>query len=257
MQYIVLTTGSCGNCYVFNEDGETLVVDDGVTYTKLSRELEGHDIPISSIKAMFLTHLHPDHSKGVGVFMRKTGLPVYVSRESFNGCKNEMEKQKIDRDKLSTFNHGETLSIGGYNITPFPTCHDSIGSSGYFIEHGESRIFLMTDTGIIPDEAFSFARDSRLKFIEANYDSAMLENGAYPKWLKERISGKYGHLSNDEAVDFANRTSRQGDQVYFIHVSENNNNINIIQSIVNKQIPSGIFVKVLKRGEMAGGFIDE
>ncbi len=257
MQYIVLTTGSCGNCYIFHENGESLIIDDGVSFTKLSNEFERHSIPMQSIKAMFLTHLHPDHSKGVGVFIRKTSLPVYLSKESFDNCKVELEKQKIDRNKLSTFNHGEQLNIGGYSITPFHTYHDSIGSSGYYIEHGESSVFLMTDTGIIPDEAFSLARSSKLKFIEANYDEEMLENGPYSKWLKDRVRGTYGHLSNVDAIDFASRTSRQGDQVCFIHLSENNNKVSIVESLARKNIPSGVFVKVLARGEMVGGFINE
>lgn len=256
MQYVVLTTGSCGNCYIFHDNGETIIVDDGVTFTKLSTELERHEIPISSIKAMFLTHLHPDHSKGVGVFMRKTHLPVYISKKSHECCRVEMDKQKINWKEVNTFEHGETLSIGTFSVTPFRTFHDSIGSSGYFIESNDRRVFLMTDTGAIPDEAFGYARDAELKFIESNYDLDMLDNGPYPKWLKERVKGTYGHLCNTDAVDFASRTSRNGDQVCFIHVSENNNNTSIIKEMVNEQIPSGIFVKVLERGEMTGGYIN-
>lgn len=257
MHYIVPTTGSCGNCYIFHEDNEALIVDCGITYTKLSYMLMLYEIPLAEVKAMFITHLHPDHSKGVGRFLRNTEIPVYLSKRSFDCCKTEMEKQRIDQDRLSTFHHGDTVSVGGYQVTSFETFHDSIGSSGYFIEHGDSRIFLMTDTGLIPEEAFSYARDSKLKFIEANYDKGMLESGPYAAWLKNRVGGSSGHLSNDEAVDFAARTSKQGDQVYFIHLSENNNNAEIVQSLANKNIPSGIFVKALKRGEMVTGFINE
>ena len=84
----------------------------------------------------------------------------------------------------------------------------------------------------------------------------MLAEGPYPYWLKERVSGEYGHLSNDDAVSFALDTSSRGDQIYFIHVSENNNDISLLRELVHKTIPSGIFCKVCERGEMFEGFTD-
>lgn len=257
MRYVVLTTGSCGNCYVFYENEEAIIIDDGVTYTKLSNELERHEIPMESVKGMFLTHVHPDHSKGVGAFMRKTHLPVFVSSKCKEGCEVELLKQRIKPEELNSFEFGESVSLGGFSVTSFQTSHDSVGSSGYFIQTSNSTIFLMTDTGVVPEEAYDYASKAKLKFIESNYDEEMLDNGSYPEWLKNRVRGQYGHLSNREAIDFANATSKRGDQVYFIHVSDNNNMTSIIQAMVNKEIPSGIFVKALERGEMVGGFIDE
>ncbi len=257
MHYIVLTTGSCGNCYIFNEYDETIIIDCGVTYKKLSESLSLHSIPVDSINAMFLTHLHPDHSKGVGTFIRKTGLPVFVSARSHKELKSVIIKQKIDYDKLHTFSFGDTTRIGKFEVTAFATSHDSVGSSGYFIKTDSSSVFLMTDSGIVPDGAFSFARDADLEFIEANYDLEMLENGPYDEWLKNRVKGLYGHLDNKDAVDFASRTARRGDEVYFVHLSDNNNKSSIVRDLAEKSIPSGVFLKVLERGEGAEGFINE
>lgn len=255
IHYVALTTGSCGNAYAFY-DGETAVlVDCGVTFTKLQSELSRHEIPLSSVTGLFLTHLHPDHAKGAGAFQKKTGKKVWVSETCFHNGKSELLKNKIDISLLDKFKWGESIESGNFTLTAFRTSHDSPGSSGYFIQNGDASFFLMTDTGIIPEEAWYYAPQSSVKFIEANYDDGMLEVGPYPGWLKERVRGEYGHLSNRVAVDFARKVSKRGDQVYFIHVSENNNNIDLLKKEA-AVIESGIFLKCCDRGEMFEGFID-
>ena len=256
IHYVVLTTGSCGNCYCFYDGDTAILVDCGVTYTKLSTELDKHDIPLSSIKAVFLTHLHPDHAKGVGAVQRKLSVPVYVSSRCYHNGKTEMMKQKLEVRSVVPVDWGVRTRVGFFTVTLYQTSHDSPGSSGCFIENGNDSIFLMTDTGVIPDEAYSYALPSSVKFIEANYDDDMLTSGPYPEWLKARVRGVYGHLSNSDAVTFASRVSRRGDQVYFIHVSENNNDITLLRNLAFSSIESGIFVKCCERGEMFEGFTD-
>ena len=213
-------------------------------------------MPLSSLSAMFLTHLHPDHAKGVGAVQRKTEVPVFVSSVTLRDGKTEMDKMKMERKLVFPFTWGTTVGVGGFEVTPFKTSHDSPGSSGYFIVNGNDKIFLMTDTGIIPEEAWGYSRISNVKFIESNYDPVMLATGPYPTWLKARVKGEHGHLSNNDAVSFALDTSRRGDQVFFIHLSDNNNDVSLLRELVNKTIPSGIFCKVCERGEMFEGFTD-
>ena len=213
-------------------------------------------MPLSSLCAMFLTHLHPDHAKGVGAVQRKTEVPVFVSSVTLRDGKTEMDKMKMERKLVFPFTWGTTVGVGEFEVTPFRTSHDSPGSSGYFIVNGNDKIFLMTDTGIIPEEAWGYSRVSNVKFIESNYDPAMLATGPYPAWLKARVKGEYGHLSNNDAVSFAYDTARRGDQVFFIHLSDNNNDVSLLKDLVNKTIPSGIFCKVCERGEMFEGFTD-
>ncbi len=256
MHYLVITTGSCGNCYIFTTGRDTIIIDDGVTYKKITEKMAEHEIPVDTVRALFLTHLHPDHSKGVGVLQRKLGIPVYIS--SLSALRNEsvMLRQKIERSLIRTYDFGDTITLPGFTVEPFPTSHDSDGSAGYSFKAEGIGCFLMTDTGVVPSEAWELARSARVKFIESNYDDEMLDNGAYPPFLKERIRGEFGHLSNREAIDFAKATSRHGDSLYFVHLSANNNTPDIVREMARKEIPSGIFCKVCERGEMFEGFQD-
>ena len=257
MHYLVLTTGSCGNCYIFSTGEDTIIIDDGVTYRKITEKMAERGISTSSIRALFLTHLHPDHSKGVGVLQRKLGIPVYISSVSHERNQSILMRQKIEREMLRTYEFGETIEVPGFSVTPFPTSHDSDGSAGYSFSSGGREYFLMTDTGVVPDEAWEPAKRADVEFIEANYDDDMLEGGMYPAALKRRIKGEYGHLSNDASVDFAARTARQGDSVYFVHLSRNNNTPDLVRQSIVRRIPSGIFCKVCERGETFEGFIDD
>ena len=257
MHYLVLTTGSCGNCYIFSTGEDTIIIDDGVTYRKITEKMAERGIGQDTIRALFLTHLHPDHSKGVGVFQRKTEIPVFLSDIALERNGTVIDKQRIERSLLSPYCFGEDIVVDGFSVHPFRTSHDSEGSAGYrIVSKGNVSIFLMTDTGVIPDEAASLAENSDVKFIESNYDEDMLENGPYPAHLRKRISGVYGHLSNTEAVEFAKSVSRQGDSVYFVHISANCNSPGVLRPFVMRSIPSGIFCRVCERGETFEGFKD-
>ena len=257
MHYLVITTGSCGNCYIFTTGRDTIIIDDGVTYKKITEKMAERGIGQDTIRALFLTHLHPDHSKGVGVLQRKLGIPVYISSLSAERNESIIIRQKIERSLIRTYEFGEDISVPGFTVHPFPTSHDSDGSAGYAFSSSDASVFLMTDTGIIPDEAWNLSQRARIKFIESNYDEEMLLTGSYPQFLKDRIRGAYGHLANSDAIAFAKRTSNLGDSLYFVHLSANNNAPQIVRELARSEIPSGIFCKVCERGKLFEGFYGE
>ena len=256
MHYLVITTGSCGNCYIFSTGKDTIIIDDGVTYKKITEKMAEHEMDINTVRGLFLTHLHPDHSKGVGVLQRKLGIPVFISSLSKEKNESIMLKQKIEMDDVLTYEYGESIELPGFTVVPFRTSHDSDGSAGYAFNSEGVNYFLMTDTGLVPEEAWDYAIKAKVKFIESNYDEEMLSSGPYPDFLLNRIRGLFGHLSNREAIEFAKKTSRLGDSLYFVHLSANNNTPQIVRELARREIPSGIFCKVCERGELFEGFQD-
>ena len=215
MRYAVLTSGSCGNCYAFFDGERTILVDAGLTLTGLRRRLEDVGIPIDTVSDVFVTHMHPDHSKGVDVF-----------------------------------DFGDRIEGGGFAITPFRTSHDSAGSAGYHMVTPSVSFFLMTDTGLFSDESVEIASTSDVLFVESNYDEAMLENGGYPVFLKRRIDGPRGHMSNAQARDFLQKAGVLDRQVFLIHLSDNNNTVEAVRSLY-EGLPS---VTVCERGRTYGGY---
>ena len=109
MHYLVITTGSCGNCYIFSTGKDTIIIDDGVTYKKITEKMAEHEMDINTVRGLFLTHLHPDHSKGVGVLQRKLGIPVFISSLSKEKNESIMLKQKIEMDDVLTYEYGESI----------------------------------------------------------------------------------------------------------------------------------------------------
>ena len=105
IHFLVLSSGSCGNSYAFYDGRDTIVIDQGLTYTGFSKRLLLHEIPLESVRAIFLTHLHPDHSKGVGATARKLGIPVYLSNVSMHASHEVIKKIRISDESLHPFAH--------------------------------------------------------------------------------------------------------------------------------------------------------
>ncbi len=256
MEYIVLASGSSGNSYCFTDGETTFLIDAGISLTQLKKRMDTYYLRPEDVDAIFLTHLHPDHVKGVGAFQRKyPDVTVYLSSVALSASGDIIKRMRLE--DLVPFNFGDVLSVGGFEITPFRTMHDSPGSAGYQILHNGKKLFLMTDTGIITEDANSFADCADVYFIEANYDAEMLENGPYQKWLKKRISGPYGHLSNSDAVSFAKKYAKRGASCIFVHLSENNNTVELVEKLMHREIQSGIFLYAIERGDSFKGELDD
>ena len=248
MRYSILTSGSCGNSYAFYDGVSTILIDVGLTLTGLKRRLVDASIPYESIKALFLTHLHPDHVKGAGVFNRDSGIPVHLSKSMVEGGITILNKLGLKENHLIQFDYGETIQIDNFKVTSFSTSHDSQGSCGYKIVNGYDSFFLMTDTGIVPNKAEELAKDSNILFIESNYDDNMLEMGKYPYVLKRRVRGERGHLSNEQAHDFIVNSRFSNKTIYLIHVSENNNSIEKLEEMVST-LPNDNRYIICERGK--------
>lgn len=256
IRYSVLTSGSCGNSYIFYDGTDSILVDIGLSLTGLKKRLDVVGVPFESIRGLFITHMHPDHSKGMGVFYRATHLPVYLSKIAREHEENALERLGLDDDNISLFSFGDILSCGSFTLVPFRTSHDSAGSCGYEIIHKEGdRIFLMTDTGIFSEESKSIAARARLIFLESNFDETMLKNGPYPYYLKKRIMGDRGHLSNDQAMEFLSDIPLLKKKIYFVHLSNNNNSPELVNNLAFMSHPDMDYT-VCERGKLYEGCLE-
>ena len=255
IRYSVLTSGSCGNSYVFYDGSDSIVIDIGLSLSGLKKRLEVVDVPFDSIRGLFITHMHPDHSKGMGVFYRATHLPIYLSTIASDHEERALSRLGLSDEMIELFSFGDRLECGPFVLTPFKTNHDSAGSCGYRIEHrsGE-KIFLMTDTGNFTEESCALASDASLVFLESNYDDDMLTHGPYPYYLQQRIRGERGHLSNSQAMKFLSQIPLEGKKVFFVHISKNNNTPELVNNIAFSSFPKMDYT-VCERGQLYEGKI--
>ena len=251
INYSVLGSGSSGNSYLIGHQGEALLIDSGFSYRELKSRLEVAGYSPNQLKGLCLTHLHPDHSRGAGVFARQSGKAVFVNEKVVQ--LEEVVKLNIPNPLLETFQEGESFLLPPFEVTPFRTHHDSPNSVGFAVEVAGKRLVILTDTGLWDEEMVSHVENSDLLFLEANYDEEMLENGPYPYFLKERIRGERGHLSNCEAIELLNSLKRGPEKVYFCHLSKTNNHPQVVLERCNGDLEWSGEVVICHHGEQYNG----
>lgn len=224
VHYAVLGSGSNGNSYAISDGTRTLLVDQGFSLVELKRRLSLFDIPFSSVVGCCVTHLHPDHVHGLGTFARKTGLPVWLNHAMVKKEPVVFQRLNLPENTIRLVAPDSPFDEGPFHLTCMSTSHDSGGSVCWEIGVADRRLMVLTDTGVTTEEQLSCARTADVLFLEANYDEEMLAEGPYPLALKRRIAGKWGHLSNAEALAFLSHSGFHGERVYFIHLSSTNNN---------------------------------
>jgi len=216
MKIKVLASGSKGNCTYVESDNLKLLIDIGVTFSYLTRELEKISVFPSELSGILITHSHSDHIKGLQSLVKRTNIPVYITE----GMKKDLS-EKIPESNfriLSSENQLENLVV-----ECVPTSHD-VESVGYLIHEGDTSLVYITDTGYINRKYLNRLFNCDIYIIESNHDEKMLMDGPYPYILKQRIISDKGHLSNTTVASYL--TKLVGDKtkcIVLAHLSENNN----------------------------------
>ena len=212
-----LASGSSGNAALLSRNGTHLLIDAGISCRRITHSLRQLGLDPQSLSGIFITHSHTDHVSGLNTILKQWDVPIYATRDT--GRQLSYKIAGIDK-RLVTISQDSSLSVGGITVSPFATAHDAPGSCGYrFDDTG-----FLTDTGYITEAAADTLSGAALLVLEANHDVETLLSGSYPYCLKERILGRYGHLSNEAAAEFARICAESGTrEIVLAHLSHENN----------------------------------
>jgi len=218
MKISALSSGSCGNCFYVKEKDSSVLIDAGLTCKQIVERLSHMGENPEKIKAIFVSHEHIDHVRGVDVLSREFGIPIYATKGT---CKNSFLCSQ--EELINEIKNDETLRIGGMEISAFSKSHDAAEPVSFQIKNGKI-ISIITDIGYASKEVCESVSDSDFLVIESNHDIQMLENGPYPFFLKKRILGEKGHLSNlHSGLCVLEHGTRKLKNLMLAHLSEINN----------------------------------
>lgn len=223
LKFCSLASGSSGNCHYVATDETGLLVDAGLSGKYIKGALENIDVDITTITGLLVTHEHSDHIKGIGVLMRRYGIPLYITEETWKAMSCKIGK--IDEKKVIFISKNEEVEVGNIVVKSYEVSHDAVDPVGYTFRYGNSKISIVTDLGHITDEIMDEIKDSDLLLIESNHDEEMLKMGSYPYYLKRRILSELGHLSNSAAGEIVVNAVKRGrvKNVLLGHLSKENN----------------------------------
>ena len=214
-----LNSGSNGNCYYVGNQNESVLIDVGISCRETEKRMNRLGLPMNTIKAIFITHEHSDHIKGVQILSEKYQLPVYITDTTLQNS-----PIKIDPLLVNSFVPYQSIQIGDLSVKAFPKRHDACDAHSFTVSGNGVTIGIMTDIGSICEHVIANFNQCNAVILEANYDEIMLEEGRYPYFLKKRIRGGMGHLSNRQALElFLNHKNPNLSQLILAHLSKDNN----------------------------------
>jgi len=222
-----LNSGSNGNCYYIGNQHEAILVDAGLSGRETNARMERIGLNPKKLKAVFITHEHGDHIKGVRSLVKKFKVPVYITNNTL-----EQGRIKLKDPFIKHFSPYVPVRIGGLSIVAFPKYHDACDPHSFIVTSNYTNVGIFTDIGRACKDVVHHFKQCHAAFLEANYDEEMLDKGSYSYALKNRIRGGHGHLSNKQALQlFLQHRSPFMSHLFLSHLSENNNRPEIVQNL--------------------------
>ena len=214
-----LNSGSNGNCYYVGNGQEAVLVDAGISCKETEKRMCRLGLSMEQVKAIFISHEHGDHIRGLQSITHKYQLPVYITAPTMHHS-----RLILGGVMLRSFGAHQPVQIGGLLITAFPKLHDASDPHSFVINGNGITVGVFTDIGTPCDNVIRYFKQCHAAFLEANYDDGMLDRGRYPYHLKARIRGDKGHLSNDQALQlFKQHRPHFMTHLLLAHLSQDNN----------------------------------
>lgn len=199
MRICSIASGSSGNCIYVGSDTTHLLVDVGISGKRTESGLKELDLSMRDIDGIFITHEHADHIAGLGVLGRKYGIPIYATKGTIKAIKNTSSVGEIPEELFQPICADEKIIIKDIICNPMRISHDAAEPVAFRISHGRKKVGIITDLGTYNDYTVECLKGMDALLLEANHDVNMLQVGPYPYYLKQRILGDRGHLSNERA----------------------------------------------------------
>ena len=221
MRLTIFASGSSGNCALVSQGDTHLLVDAGVSARRISAALAHCGLTPADLTGCLITHTHSDHITGLATLTKQYALPLYATDSAARQLAYRLPVDHL----LHTFTPDRDLTLGGVVVRPLPTSHDAPGSVGYRFTGPDGRAAcLVTDLGVVTEEVEAGIQGVNAAVIECNHDPDLLENGPYPYYLKARIAGPQGHLSNADGAGLCALCAQGGAHtVVLAHLSRENN----------------------------------
>ena len=221
--FTTLASGSTGNAALVSCGDTHILLDAGVSAKRLAAGLAALGVKSHQLSAILITHEHSDHVSGLRVLSKKAGAPIYATGPTCRWLYNRNSCNEI-AGLMRAIEPGTGVQIGSLWAEPFPTPHDAACSVGWSVAGEGGRMVLCTDLGHVTDEVRRVVEGCDLLVCETNHDVDWVKSGPYPYYLKQRILGNYGHLSNEAGAELAAFAVETGARsVILAHLSRTNN----------------------------------
>ncbi len=221
MEVRTLASGSSGNCILISGDGEYLLVDAGISCRRIAAALAEDGLTPEDLSGVFITHEHRDHTNGLITLTKRYHLPIYASPGTADALCSDVPGAS---EVVHILDCGQSFDLGWFTVETFPTSHDAAEPIGFTFSCGGRKAAVVTDLGYVSDDVMDGVLGCHLLLCEANHDVEWLRTGPYPYYLKQRILGDKGHLSNEAGAALALKCVEKGAKtVILAHLSAENN----------------------------------
>ena len=196
LTFCSFSSGSSGNCYLVKSDSAAILIDSGISVRKIFESLIQAETDPCRLNAVLITHEHSDHIKSLKAINRRVPqIRTYANKGTWKYIES-----LVGEEQRAVFETGMPFFINDIEIRSFPLSHDAEEPVGFSFRSGGKQISVLTDTGCLSQDIYEEIKDADLLILEANHDVEMLKIGRYPLFLKQRILGEKGHLSNVDAA---------------------------------------------------------
>lgn len=240
MRLVSIASGSSGNCIYIGSESTHLLVDAGISNKRIEAGLNEIGVKGDELDGIVITHEHSDHVKGLGILARRYHLPIFSTKETIEELQKIASLGEYPAELLHPIEPDVDFTVGDLTVQAFRIDHDAANPVAYRVQCGRRSVAVATDMGHYDQYIIDHLQGLDAILLESNHDVRMLETGPYPYYLKRRIMGEHGHLSNDNAGRLLNLVLHDGlKKILLGHLSKTNNYPELAYETVRLEIDQG------------------